>query len=43
MFTDSFCDSAWANPSHRGWTTLTSLVAQLLALGGLLVLPLLSS
>jgi hypothetical protein len=41
MFADSFCDSAWANPSQRGWTTLASLVAQLLALGGLLVLPLL--
>jgi hypothetical protein len=32
MFADSFYDSAWANPSHRGWTTLASLVAQLLAL-----------
>jgi protein TonB len=41
MFADSFCDSGWANRPHRGWTTLASFGVQALAVGGLLVLPLL--
>ena len=41
MFADSFCDSAWFNHSHRAWTTLISFILQVLALGCLLLLPLL--
>jgi protein TonB len=41
MFADSFCDSGWSNRSHRGWTTLISFVVQALAVGCLLLLPLL--
>jgi protein TonB len=40
MFQDSFCDSSWADRSHRGWTTLASLAGQGVVLGSLLVLPL---
>jgi protein TonB len=41
MFADSFCDSPWSNRPHRGWTTLVSFALQALALGCLLLLPLL--
>ncbi len=41
MFADSFCDSSWANRSHRGWTTLISFAVQAVVLGSLLLLPLL--
>jgi protein TonB len=41
MFADSFCDSGWANHSHRRWTTLISFAVQALAVGCLLLLPLL--
>ena len=41
MFADSFCDSGWSNGSHRGWTTLISFALQALAVGCLLLLPLL--
>jgi periplasmic protein TonB len=41
MFADSLCDSAGANRSHRGWTTLASFAVQALAIGALLILPLL--
>ena len=41
MFADSVCDSPWANRSHRGWTTLASFAVQALAVGFLLLLPLL--
>lgn len=41
MFADSFCDSGWSNRSHRGWTTLISFALQALAVGCLLLLPLL--
>ncbi len=41
MFADSVCDSPWANRSHRGWTTLASFGLQALAVGFLLLLPLL--
>jgi protein TonB len=41
MFADSFCDSRWSNRSHRGWTTLVSFAVQALAVGCLLLLPLL--
>ena len=41
MFADSLCDSAGTNRSHRGWTTLASFAVQALAIGGLLILPLL--
>jgi protein TonB len=40
MFADSFCDSGWANCSHRAWTTLASFAVQSLAVVGLLLLPL---
>jgi periplasmic protein TonB len=39
MFLDSLLDSAWANRSHRGWTTLISFAAQALGVGVLLCLP----
>jgi periplasmic protein TonB len=41
MFADSVCDSAWSEHSHRAWTTLISFALQALALGSLLLLPLL--
>ena len=41
MFADSFCDSGWSNRSHRGWTTLLSFALQALAVGCVLLLPLL--
>jgi protein TonB len=41
MLADSLCDSPWANRSHRGWTTLVSFALQAIALGSLLLLPLL--
>jgi protein TonB len=50
MFANSLCDSpgadrsgadrSWAIRSHRGWATLASFAAQALAVGALLVLPL---
>jgi len=40
MFADSFCDSGWANHSHRAWTTLASLAVQSLVVFCLLLLPL---
>ncbi len=40
MFADSFC-SPWANRSRRGWTTLVSFALQAIAVGSLLLLPLL--
>ncbi len=40
MFADSLLDSAWAQDSHRGWTTLLSFAVQAVAVGGLLLLPL---
>lgn len=39
MFADSFCDSDWANHSHRRWTTLVSFAAQAVVVGCLLLLP----
>ena len=41
MFADPFCDSGWSNRSHRGWTTLISFAAQAVAVGCLLLVPLL--
>jgi periplasmic protein TonB len=41
MFADSLIDSAWSDRSRRGWTTLASFTLQALALGCLLLLPLL--
>jgi protein TonB len=40
MFADSLWDSPWANRSRRGWTTLVSFGLQALAVGSLLLLPL---
>jgi protein TonB len=40
MFADSLCDSAWTQTSRRGWTTLASFAVQSLAVGVLLLLPL---
>jgi protein TonB len=40
MFADSLLDSHWANRSHRGWTTLVSFAVQVLAVGVVIVLPL---
>jgi protein TonB len=40
MFAEYACDSPWANRSHRGWTTLASFALQALAVGSLLLLPL---
>ncbi len=41
MFADSICDSPWANRSRRSWTTLISFAAQAIAVGALLLVPLL--
>jgi protein TonB len=41
MFADSLLDTAWADRSRRGWTTLASFAAQGAAAGTLLLLPLL--
>jgi protein TonB len=41
MFAEVLSDSPWANRSHRGWTTLASFAVQALAVGALLLLPLL--
>ena len=41
MFADFLSDSDWSNHSHRGWTTLISFALQALAVGCLLLLPLL--
>jgi protein TonB len=35
-------EHSWANRSHRGWTTLLSFALQVVAIGALLLLPLLS-
>src|SRR5438270_2417663 len=37
---DSMLETSWAQPTRRKWTTLTSFGVQVLAIGGLLVLPL---
>lgn len=42
MFGEYVNGDAWGNRSHRGWTALISFGLQILALGGLLLLPLLS-
>lgn len=42
MFTGYLKGSAWDNRSHRGWITLASFVLQAVAVGALLLLPLLS-
>jgi protein TonB len=41
MFADSLLDSPWADRSRRGLTTLVSFAMQSVAVGGLLLLPLL--
>lgn len=43
MFADSLLESNWDNRSHRGWTTLASFAMQALAVGILLMLPLIYS
>jgi len=43
MFADSLLESNWDNRSHRGWTTLASFAMQTLAVGALLMLPLIYS
>jgi protein TonB len=43
MFAEYVCESPWANRSHRGWTTLVSFAVQTLAVGSLLLLPLIYS
>jgi len=41
MFADSLLDTPWTDRSRRGWTTLVSFAMQAIAVGGLLLLPLL--
>jgi protein TonB len=43
MFADSLLESNWDNRSHRGWTTLAAFAMQGLAVGALLMLPLIYS
>jgi protein TonB len=43
MFADSLLESNWDNRSHRGWTTIASFAMQTLAVGILLMLPLIYS
>ncbi|HET9408593.1 MAG TPA: energy transducer TonB [Candidatus Sulfotelmatobacter sp.] len=40
MFAESILETSWAQRARRGWTTLTSLGLQILAVGSLLTLPL---
>jgi periplasmic protein TonB len=42
MFGEYLNGDVWANRSHRSWTTLVSFALQILAVAGLLLLPLLS-
>ena len=42
MFGEYLNGNTWTNRSHRSWTTLVSFGLQLLAVGGILLLPLLS-
>src|SRR5258705_13574042 len=41
MFADSLLDSHFTGRAQRGWTTLTSFALQMLAVAGVLMLPLL--
>ena len=43
MFADSLLESSWTQRSRRSWTTLTSFGLQAVALGVLLLIPLLTS
>jgi periplasmic protein TonB len=43
MFADSLLETSWAHHSRRGWSTLTSFGAQVVAIGFLLLIPVLSS
>jgi periplasmic protein TonB len=43
MFADTLLETSWAHHSRRGWTTLTSFGAQALAIGFLLLIPILST
>lgn len=43
MFADSMLETSWAQRSRRSWTTLTSFALQALAIGLLLLLPLLKT
>jgi protein TonB len=43
MFANSFVDASWTDRHRRGWTTLTSFALQVLALGALLLCPLIST
>ena len=40
MFADSLLDSPWASRSRRGWSALASFAGQAVAVGSLLLLPL---
>ena len=40
MFADSLIDSTWAQTARRGWTTVASFALQAMALGMVLLLPL---
>ena len=40
MFADSLLETSWAQPSRRGWTTLTSFGLEAVVIGLLLLLPL---
>jgi len=41
MFADSLLENSWTDRSRRGWTTLVSFAVQAIAVGSLLLLPLL--
>jgi periplasmic protein TonB len=43
MFADTLLETSWAHHSRRGWTTLTSFGVQMVALGFLLLIPILST
>jgi len=43
LFTDSMLETSWAQRARRSWTTLTSFGLQVLALGLLLLLPVLKT
>jgi hypothetical protein len=43
MFTDSLLETPWAHRSRRSWTTLTSFGVQAVAIGFLLLIPILTT
>ena len=43
MFADSMLETSWAQRGRRSWTTLTSFGVQAVAIGVLLMIPILQT